>query len=178
MSGQNVCRMHGGAAVHNRAAGQRRIQAAEAREAVTRLGLTAGLGTIDPRDALELELWRTHVNVQMYEALVSDLPLDEGGIYGKTLHANGHETGEGKPHVLVQMRDRERHHLLMVAAHAAKAGVEERRIEIEEGRARLVADLIRRVVEDPELGLSREQRQHAIRSAATGLRVIAGGLAA
>lgn len=158
-----------------KAAAGRRIQAAEAHQAALTLGLTAGVEPIDPRDALELELWRTHLLVQLYEALVSELALGEGGIYGRTMHANGSPTGEGKPHVLVQMRDRERHHLTLVAIAAAKAGVEQRRVELEESHARLVADLIRTVIEDPELGLSREHRQLALRKAAGGLRLISGG---
>lgn len=178
MRGQNVCRIHGGSSEKARAAGRRRIEAAEAREAVAKLGLETGIGKIDPRDALELELWRTHMNVHLYEALCAELSLAEGGVYVATQHANGHPTGDGKPHVLVVMRDQERKHLTFVAIAAARAGVEERRIEIEEGRARLVADLIREVVEDPELGLSRDKRQHALRTAATGLRVIVGGQAA
>jgi hypothetical protein len=175
IKGATVCRTHGASAPQVKAAADRRVQAEQAREAVQHLGLTAGLGRIDPRDALELELWRTHVNVQMYEALVADLPLAEGGIYGHTFHASGEPTGEAKPHVLVVMRDTERTRLAQVAVAAAKAGVEERRVKLAEHQAELIAQYTRALLTELGIDPASDVARDAIRRQLT---VIHGGVAA
>lgn len=173
VTGTTVCHYHGAKAPRARTIARRRIEAEQARQAVSRLNLDTGTGKIDPRDALELELWRTHIQVLLYQALVDDLSLEEGGIYGRTYHATGRPTGEGKPHVLVEMRDRERQHLAQVAVHASKAGVEERRLRLEEERGRIVADVFRAVFNDPELGLEPDRRSQAMSVAGRHLRLLA-----
>jgi hypothetical protein len=57
------------------------------------------------------------------------------GVYGPTYHQSGIPTGEAKPHVLVQLYNDERKHLVSVAAAALKAGVEERRVRMAESDA-------------------------------------------
>jgi len=171
--GTRVCRMHGGAAGQVQRAAKRRLEAQEAREAVVRLGVEAGLGKLDPKEALELELWRTHVQVLMYEQLVEQLGLDQ--LHGPTFHATGRPTGERKPHVIVELRDRERRHLADVALSASKAGVEERRVRIEEDRAQMVGRVFKDVFSSPELGLTPQKRTAALELAGRHLRLIAQG---
>lgn len=172
--GYGTCKLHLGST-------RNLVRAAEAeriREHVVALGLDAGLAKIDPREALELELWRTHVNVLMYEQLCRDLTLDGGdavgaGIYGRLYHPGGQLTGEAKPHVLIVMRDAERDRLRKVAVECAAAGIEERRVELAEERAKLIADVFRVVLGSPELGLSAERRRIAMTLAARQLRQVA-----
>lgn len=58
---------------------------------------------------------------------------------------------------------------------AAKAGVEERRIQLEQGSAELMAAVIRAVLDATELALSEGQRQTGLRIAAAQLRSLAAG---
>jgi len=176
MRGSTVCNKHGGTAPQIVAAAQRRLDAQEAREFAA--GIAARYGHVeplDPREILELELWRTHVQVMVYDALCGELALDEGGIYNRTYHHTGDPTGEAKPHVLIVMRDEKQVHLARVAAMAAKAGIDVRRMEIEQGRAQVLADAVRSVFGSPELGLSREQQQRAGVLVAAAFRQIEAG---
>lgn len=166
--------MHGSRAPQVKAASERRLQEAEARKDIQRLGLAVEAEPIDPRDALSEELARTQASVLVLEGLVSELGLDEGGIYARTFHVSGRATGEAKPHVLVSMWQAERGHLTQVAVAAAKAGVEERRVAMEQERGQLIADLIRAVAGDPELGLEPARRRVMLTVAARHLRGLAG----
>ena len=60
------------------------------------------------------------------------------GVYGPTYHQSGIPTGEAKPHILVQLYNDERKHLVSVAAAALKAGVEERRVRMAESDATMI----------------------------------------
>lgn len=173
--GAGHCANHLGTTANHRAHAQRLLAERE----ITRLGLTlveaAGdHARIDAREVLALELWRTHVNVTVLEQLVSELGTDQ--LYGKLYHADGGETGRALPHVLVTMYEEERRHLVNVAAAAARAGVEERRAQIEQDKALLVADVIRKAIDAID-GLTAIQRQQAMVGAAGALRALPGGQA-
>lgn len=183
--GTGPCKLHGGNTATHRTAGQRQL----ATQACNRLGIAIEK---DPGEALLGELWETVGNVAFYRDLVTDLPAHPGddvyvpsdderkghwqrgevGLYGRTYHLSGAPTGEAKPHILVQLYNAERKHLKDVAAEALKAGVEQRRVEIEQERATLVADVMRAIFDDPELGLDREQRHAGMRVAARHLRAV------
>lgn len=170
--GVGYCKRHGGATGSHTRAAQKEI----ARQEVARLGLSSDIEPmpVDPREALALELWRSHFNVTVLEALVGKLGLHEGGIYGKTYHVSGIETGEAKPHVLVAMYNAERQHLTSVALSAHKAGVEERRVQIQQDTALLFADAIRGILTD--LGVA--DREDAPAIVRRHLTLISGGMAA
>jgi hypothetical protein len=55
---------------------------------------------------------------------------------------------------------------------ALRAGVAERQVRVIEQQAALFADLMRKVLDDPDLGLSDAQRQAGRRIAATHLRLV------
>lgn len=150
---------------------------------------------IAPRDALSRELCCTAGNVAFYQALVNELPVhperdvwvpgeDETpghwkwgktGLYGPIRLESGIQSGRALPHVLVELLDRERKHLVVVALAAARAGVDERRVQLEEERGRMIAELFRNVFEDADLKLSDKQRRQGIATAAKHLRLIAVG---
>lgn len=187
-SGTGHCKRHGGSTTAQTVAAGREI----ARRECDRLGIPV---EVDPGEALLQELWETAGNVAFYRSLVQDLPTHpdpdeyhppetqddpghwtrgEPGVYGRTYHATGVPTGEGKPHILVALYNDERKHLAAVAAAALKAGVEARRVEIEQQRAELMADVFRRVFDDPELELTAEQRRTGLVKAAGHLRLASG----
>ena len=171
--GVGACKNHGGSTPTHEQHARKEI----ARREITRLGLELGEqpGKIDPREVLALELWRTHINVSVLEHLVGQLSLNDGGIYAGTFHASGERTGEAKPHVLVVMYETERKHLALVAVAAAKAGVEERRVELEAERGELIAEVFRRMIDD--LKLPAAKREEAMVTAARHLRALPGGRA-
>lgn len=193
VTGSDKCRMHGlGAKTRARELADERASQALARVECDRLGIPV---EVDPGEALLQELWETAGNVAFYRVLVQALPThpdpdeyhppetedDPGhwtrgdpGVYGRTYHATGVPTGEGKPHILVALYNEERKHLAAVAASALKAGVEARRVEIEQQRAELMADVFRRVFDDPELELTAEQRRTGLVKAAGHLRLASG----
>lgn len=173
--GVGHCARHLGNTATHVANGQRLLAERE----VQRLGLTLAevegqRGSIDPREALALELYRTHINVAVLEQMVRELKPDQ--LHGPLYHADGGTTGRALPHVLVTMLADERRHLVLVAAAAARAGVEERRVEIEQEKAREIADLIRASI-DAIQGLTAAQRQQALMAAAAKLRALPGGAA-
>ena len=69
--------------------------------------------------------------------------------------------------------ERERKHLVAVAAAALKAGVEERRVRLAEQQGNLVADVIRRILD--ALDLSPAQRERVPEVVPAQLRLLAGG---
>jgi hypothetical protein len=113
---------------------------------------------ISPAEALLAEVFEAQGNVVFYRNLIKELPthpepdvfvVEDGegywqrgktGVYGRTYHVSGVPTGEGKPHVLVQLYNDERKRRREAAEGALKAGVEERRIRIAEADAERIMD--------------------------------------
>lgn len=145
--GIGACKLHGGAAPSSNVAGQRLQLEAECE----RLGLPI---QVSPTQAMLNEIWETAGNIQFYRLLVQQLPTHpeddqvefdhEGkaiwrrgapGVYGRTYHVSGVPTGEAKPHVLVQLYNDERKHLVDVTKSAIGLGLEQRRVDLEENRA-------------------------------------------
>ena len=146
--GVGRCKRHGGSTpTHERAA-----KMELARRECDRLGIPI---EVDPTEALLHEVWETAGNVEFYRMLVQQLPTHpeddeitgytddmkpiykrgEPGIYGRTYHVSSAPTGEAKRHILVQMYDDERKHLVEVAGAAIRLGIEKRRVDLEENRA-------------------------------------------
>lgn len=159
--GTDVCRMHGGSAKQVRAAGARRLADEEARRAVATYGLPVD---IDPGDALLEEVRWTAGHVQWLRAAVQGLETEQQAAAGG---------GFGGPHPYVVLYQRERQHLVAVAAAALKAGIEERRVRLAEQQGELIAGVIRQLLDDPELGLNPDQRERGRAIASRHLRVLA-----
>lgn len=180
--------MHGGSAPQVRAAAQRRIQGEAARNAVVTYGLPR---EIDPADALLEEVWRTAGAVAWLEEQVRQLAPDElVRIRAETTKQATEERGEvgsssdqrrtaaverrvtPEANVwLVLFRD-ERDRLVRVCEAAIKAGIEERRVRLQQEQGRMVAAIVQAVLNDPELALDRHQREIGRGVAVRHLRVI------
>jgi hypothetical protein len=76
---------------------------------------------------------------------------------------------------LVTLEAQERDRAAGMAAKAVAAGLATRQVELAERQGALVADLIRALFADPELGLTVEQAARAPQVAARHLRALAGG---
>ena len=147
-----ICDKHGGNNPRVRENALRKREEKEIRAEVVSLGIRI---EVDPIDALLNDIWETVGNIEFYRSLVQELPTHpepdeivgenknhqpiwkhgEPGIYGKTFHQSGLPTGEAKPHVLIQMYNDERKHLVTVTSAAIRLGIEEHRLQLEESRA-------------------------------------------
>lgn len=148
MLGQNVCRTHGGGAPQSRKKAQERLAEAEASKAVERFALRR---SVSPSEALLEELQWTAGNVEYFRQKVQELG-EERLVSGVTKIVDDprlgrRQTVESKPSVWYELWMREREHLVKVAAHAARAGVEQRRIELAEQTGLLVATVVRRILD-------------------------------
>ncbi len=156
MAGQRVCRMHGGSAPQSLAAAERRGQERSALLAMESFGVPV---EVDPHTALLQELHRTAGAVAWLGAIVADLDQDDV-VWGRTRVKTGGDdagtTHEAGANVWVRLWQEERRHLVAVSAACVKAGIEERRIQVVEAQAVLLAGTVSRILE--RLDLSDVQR--------------------
>jgi hypothetical protein len=107
-------------------------------------------------------------------------PRDDELVWGKTREKSGGEdwgsTFEAKPSVWLQLLGEWSDRLVKVCDTAIRAGIEERRVRIAEQQGALVADVIRKVLDDLEL--TPEQAARAGEVVPRRLRLLAGGAAA
>jgi hypothetical protein len=161
--GGAVCWKHGGNARQVRAAANRRLIDEEARNAVVTYGLPID---IDPADALLEEVCRTAGHVAWLERQVRALSPDQL-VWGKAEEVEkgasefpGTDTTQkAAPNVWVVLYRDERQHLVAVCKAAIAADIDERRVRLAERQGALLAEVIRSLLEDPELGLSRRQQE-------------------
>ena len=79
------------------------------------------------------------------------------------------------PNAWYELYSRERDRLIKVCSEAIRAGIEERRVQLAEQQGALVAEAIRRILDD--LNLSPEQLSQVASIVPRHLRAIAGGMA-
>lgn len=146
MSGQTVCKMHGGMAPQSLAAAERRALERDAIKSLESFGVPV---VVDPHTALLQELHRTAGAVQWLGAIVADLEQSDIS-WGKTRDKTGGEdagtTHEAGRNVWVVLWQDERKHLTSVASACARAGIEERRVTLAEEQGRMLAGVIQRIL--------------------------------
>jgi hypothetical protein len=174
---------HGGSAPQVRAAANRRIQEAEAQRDCLRLGVPVEDG--DPGQGLLEAVRQSWGAVIFWQTLVEQLDPgmtrseedpDTGekvlveGVAARTFHVSGRPTGEAKPHVYIVQWERERDRWRECCVAALKAGVEERRLRMEELEVRQLFTALAQSLGDADL--TPEQAQAVQRSFAKRLRDI------
>lgn len=172
MLGLDVCSSHGGRAPHTKAAG--RARETERRAAAIMQTYGRPIETTATEALLDEVKWTAGYVAWLRERVAE---LDEAAlIWGKTKHKTGGEdagtTEEAKPHIYRQMLLEERQHLVKVCAEAIKAGIEERKVRLAEQQGQLVADVIKRILED--LKLSPEQAASVSSIVPRHLRLLTG----
>lgn len=149
--GVGKCKWHGGSTPNHRRSAAIELQ----RRACDRLGIPVPPEEGDPGALLLGAVREAAGNVEFYRSLVEELPTHpepgrwetdatgiryfrqgDPGVYGPTYHQSGIPTGEAKPHILVVLYNEERDRLVRYSKEALAAGVEERRIRLEEADAR------------------------------------------
>ena len=145
INGATVCRTHGGSAPQVIAAAQRRLEERKAVLAAETFGLPR---EVDPHTALLEELHRTAGAVEWLGAVVADLKRNSL-TWGKTRSKTGGEdhgtTYEARPNAYYA-----------VAKTCVDVGIEERRVRVAEESGRLLAGVVRAVLD--RLDLTEEQR--------------------
>lgn len=128
------CKLHGGTTP----AQVKHVNGQKAAAAVVTFGLPVD---VDPQTALLEEVHRTAGHVAWLGQKVAE--LDEADL--KQLDMS--ERFE-KPAVWVEMYERERAHLVKVAATCISAGIAERQVRLAEDQGRQLADVLRNVIGD------------------------------
>lgn len=189
MHGQSVCATHGGKGRNRESAGRqwKKEQAeskamAQLERTVKTLGLPV---TTTPQQALLDEIYRTAGHVAWLEEQVGKLTPGDL-VWGTASEEKREGIGEmetsvdltttvkqARPHVLMDLYQKERAHLVHVAKVAIQCGIAERQIKLAEEQGRAIADAIRAVFEDPELELSVTQMTVARTVASRVLRTLA-----
>lgn len=136
--GFTVCPKHGADAPQVIAARDRRVAEREAIAALEVFGVPI---VVDPHTALLQELHRTAGAVAWAGAVVQSLEKDDL-VWGVTKEKTGGDdhgtTRESKPNAWYVIWVQERKHLVEVSKACVSAGIEERRVRLEERDARMV----------------------------------------
>lgn len=157
--GTGRCAFHGGLTENHRKAA--RVQ--QARQAVVTYGLPRD---IEPGKALLEEIARTAGHVDWLAERVRELETDEL-VWGLT-KAEGVDASEtpgvnvteaAAVNIWLDLYRAERKHLVDVSKAALAAGIAERQVRLAEQHGRLIVDILRKVLADPELALTDEQRR-------------------
>ncbi|MCW2901562.1 MAG: hypothetical protein JWO67_3827 [Streptosporangiaceae bacterium] len=159
--GATVCRAHGGATRHVR-------QAAAVRADFMRWGLDAQ--QVDPGETLLALVSQSAARVAKYAAEVAEFiqeAEDRGIPVRKALVGDvwtTDESGEAQKQGeylrgLVQLENSERDRCAGFCKTAIAAGLAERTVRLAERQGELLAEVLRRVMRDPALGLSTAQRE-------------------
>lgn len=162
LRGQTKCSFHGGNSPQAKRKAQERIERAEAERQVAALALTPR--AIDPHDALLEEVQRTIAWVDLLESLVrrdGEDGITQWGMAGRTESAYWS--------MLVEQRK----HLVATAKACVVAGIAERQVQIAEAHGRMLAEVVRTIVEglgrdldDPEVRQVVEPALRLVRPAA------------
>jgi hypothetical protein len=198
--GGTVCSFHGGKAPQVSRAAEVRAAKLAAHAEAERMVARAGVGA-DPVEHLVESLYRAAALVEVWGSMVAAIDqraeeeaAEHGEIRGGLSYVEA--DSDSRDELAVRPRDRllalnyrgeaaihpyvrEYQDALERQAKFAKlcidAGVAERQVRLAENYAQLMADVFRRVYDDPELGLTDDQRDRARVVTARHLRVIEGG---
>lgn len=177
--GLDKCATHCGLSKAEREAAAARFLAEQkARKAVVTFGLPRDISAIDA--LMEEVRWTAgHVawlreQVQALEAEALTWGIREQSEKNATEFAGTDTTYAAMPNIWLELYYRERKHLVEVTKAAIAAGIEERRVRLEEAKGQLVAEIIRRIT--GRLGLSAEQSAILPQIASEELRRAASAL--
>lgn len=176
--GSPVCQMHGGNApqVIARAKRERNRQKAEA--------IVSTFGEAREGDPFELileEIARTNGHVLWLADVVADLEQQDL-VWGVTGTEQQDGSGASGSHsktseaagvsVWLQLYQTERAHLLKACKDAIACGIAERQIQLAEQTGKVIAQVLRATLADPELGLPPDRQEVGLRVVSRHLRAL------
>jgi len=150
IKGTTVCRVHGGVAKQVREKGRKRLEQNQVERTVESLSLPVDT---DPVTALLEEIRHVAGDVQFLREHIRSLGWDVTQLN----RAPGGASQEA-PSVWVEMYWQAHDRLVKVCTATLKAGVEERRIQLEEERGQLLADAIRGMLGELGIDITPEVR--------------------
>jgi len=138
---------------------------------------------VDPFDALTQEIDRTNGHIYWLSLIISTFD-PEDLVWGDTMVEEGSGTGtlegdtwknrsEAGINVWLTLYQSERKHLVEVCKAAIQCGLAERAVQLQEAQGQLVSDFMRRVFDDPELGLDDATKRRLRETAIRHLRTVA-----
>lgn len=157
--GAEVCRSHG--------AGNPQVRAlAAVREEVRRWAPSDVNPDIDPGSVLLMLVAQAIHRAEDYARELSELVDEEGfrkAMVGETWIPSEHGSYQSGEYIrsLAALEAQERDRAAGFAAKAVAAGLARRQVELAERQGQLIANVLRAVLNDDELGLSDEQRRMA-----------------
>lgn len=189
IKGGTVCyQRHGGKAPQVQEAARNRLDRERAEKAVATLGLPRD---VDPFVGLKEEIARTAGHIAWLDGIIGEMePIDlvwgeasdehttsEGtgmGLKGldTTTEAHTHRAEAGLS-VWLRLYQDERKHFVQVCKTAIQCGLAEREVKILEAQGKLLADVFRAFIDDPELALDADTRQRMRQIASRHLRAAA-----
>ncbi len=159
VKGAKVCIRHGAAAPQVKAKAAVRAEV---------MKWTLGDAVDDPGEVLLRLVTQSRMRVDSYAELIEQKIADGQELYGETFtlenilvgstYFEGQKTGE-YIRGLVQLESQERDRLGMFAAKAIAAGLAERQVRLAERQGELLAELMRMITTDPEMGFTPAQRE-------------------
>lgn len=188
MHGQRVCSTHGGKG-RNRVSAARQWEkereVAKEMERAERAVKTFGLPMqTTPQQALLDEIARTAGHVQWLGDMVASLSTEDA-VWGRVSEEKREGIGEmetavdltttvrgARPAVWYQLYQQERAHLVHVAKVAIQCGIAERQVKMAEEQGHMIANVLRQVLEAPELELTVVQVTAARAMASKVLRTL------
>jgi hypothetical protein len=187
MVGLDVCHMHGGKAKRPKAVSDWAKTERRAEHMAHKWGVAI---KTTPVEAIlnQVNVW---AGLEAYYRQRVEALTDEDLVWGRTKETEGDvvvgngpsasldkattTTDEAKPNILIILHEQASVNLVRFSTEAIKAGIEERRVRLAEQQGALVADAIRRILD--QLGLTPEQAALVPRIVPAELRLIAGGAA-
>lgn len=178
MRGQDVCHKHGGSSPQAKRKAAERMAHEAAERAVETFGLPRDVA---PDQALLEEIARTNGHIYWLSEVIRELEpealtwgLAKREQVGASEFTGTNETEQSGVNVWLELYHRERAHLVVVCKAALSAGIEERRVRLAEQHGALIADVLRSVFSDPDLGLSDAQRRAAPSVVRRHLAIVGG----
>ena len=152
IKGATVCHKHGGSTPH-----------IKAKAAVRAEVLAWGLGdsNVDPGEILLRLVSQSAARAQRYAEELEAMVADDENLRDALIREARGEFGPVGEYAkgLVELEERERDRCANFSAKAIAAGLAKRQVELAERQGQLMADMLRAALNDPELGLTDEQRR-------------------
>ena|ERR1700677_920887 len=166
IAGSSVCFRHGGAAPQVKRAAERRLATQTALQWATKEIEAKGLPNRTPLEHLEQVLEEDARAFAIWDAACSTLVEDDGStLLGKDRH------GQEVIHPYVTERNQAAQRWARTSKYALDAGVSQRRVEIEQERATLMATALKATLS--ALGLSAQVQQQGLSILGQQLRQLA-----